>query len=145
MSYTPTEWSTGDTITAALLNKMENGIAAGGGGGGYDAVIRLVHGASSGADSGSSLAPYIVEGTFAGLVDKLEDDIAPVILIEYHNEYLHISWSMVGAIVTYYAPAYTVPFVMFTPCGYFNVNGTTAIQMLPSSLVWNANDEIGWD
>ena len=32
MSYTPTEWSTGDTITAALLNKMENGIAAGGGG-----------------------------------------------------------------------------------------------------------------
>ena len=33
MAYTPTEWSTGDTITAALLNKMENGIAAGGGGG----------------------------------------------------------------------------------------------------------------
>lgn len=27
MSYTPTEWQTGDTITAAGLNKMEQGIA----------------------------------------------------------------------------------------------------------------------
>ena len=26
MSYTPTEWQTGDTITAAGLNKMESGI-----------------------------------------------------------------------------------------------------------------------
>ena len=28
MSYTPTTWQTGDTITAAGLNKMENGIEA---------------------------------------------------------------------------------------------------------------------
>lgn len=27
MSYTPTEWQTGDTITAEKLNNMENGIA----------------------------------------------------------------------------------------------------------------------
>lgn len=27
MAYTPTEWETGDTITAASLNKIENGIA----------------------------------------------------------------------------------------------------------------------
>lgn len=27
MSYTPTEWNTGDTITASALNKIENGIA----------------------------------------------------------------------------------------------------------------------
>lgn len=26
MSYTPTNWQTGDTITASLLNKMEQGI-----------------------------------------------------------------------------------------------------------------------
>ena len=26
MSYTPTQWATGDTVTAALLNKMEGGI-----------------------------------------------------------------------------------------------------------------------
>ena len=33
MSYTPTTWQTGDTITAAGLNKIEQGIANAGGGG----------------------------------------------------------------------------------------------------------------
>lgn len=31
MSYTPTTWNTGDTITATALNKIEQGIAGGGG------------------------------------------------------------------------------------------------------------------
>ena len=31
MAYTPTEWATGDVITAAKLNKMEEGIEAAGG------------------------------------------------------------------------------------------------------------------
>lgn len=30
MSYTPTTWTTGDTITATKLNKIENGIASAG-------------------------------------------------------------------------------------------------------------------
>lgn len=29
MSYTPTNWQTGDTITAEKLNKLENGVAQG--------------------------------------------------------------------------------------------------------------------
>lgn len=32
MSYSPTTWSTGDTITASAMNKIENGIANAGGG-----------------------------------------------------------------------------------------------------------------
>ena len=38
MSYTPTTWATGDTITATKLNKMEQGIAGAGGSGliGYE-------------------------------------------------------------------------------------------------------------
>ena len=32
MSYTPTTWQTGDTITATAMNKIENGIANAGGG-----------------------------------------------------------------------------------------------------------------
>lgn len=36
MAYTPTTWTTGDTITASAMNKIENGIA---GAGGYDLVI----------------------------------------------------------------------------------------------------------
>lgn len=39
MSYTPTVWSTGDTITPAALNKLEQGVAEGGSGGGYLCVI----------------------------------------------------------------------------------------------------------
>ena len=31
MNYTPTEWSSGDVITAEKLNKLENGVASGGG------------------------------------------------------------------------------------------------------------------
>ena len=34
MSYTPTEWKTGDVITSSGLNKMEEGIAAASSGGG---------------------------------------------------------------------------------------------------------------
>lgn len=37
MSYTPTTWTTGDTITATKLNKIENGIANAGGA----AVVKL--------------------------------------------------------------------------------------------------------
>lgn len=34
MSYIPTEWQTGDIVTAEKLNKLEEGVASGGGGGG---------------------------------------------------------------------------------------------------------------
>lgn len=37
MAYTPTTWTTGDTITATAMNKIENGIANAGGG--FDAFI----------------------------------------------------------------------------------------------------------
>lgn len=37
MAYTPTTWTTGDTITATAMNKIENGIANAGGG--LDAFI----------------------------------------------------------------------------------------------------------
>lgn len=33
MSYTPTQWETGDIVTAEKLNKLENGVAAAGSGG----------------------------------------------------------------------------------------------------------------
>ena len=34
MSYEPTNWKSGDTVTSAKLNKIEQGIANAGGGGG---------------------------------------------------------------------------------------------------------------
>ena len=41
MSYTPTTWTTGDVITAAKLNNMEQGIASAGGGGGGGLVVEF--------------------------------------------------------------------------------------------------------
>ena len=32
MAYTPTDWQTGDVVTAEKLNKLENGVAGGGSG-----------------------------------------------------------------------------------------------------------------
>lgn len=34
MSYTPTEWKTGDVVTSTKLNKLEQGVANAGGGSG---------------------------------------------------------------------------------------------------------------
>lgn len=45
MSYTPTTWTTGDTITATAMNKIENGIANAGGGGSPLVVIVTESGA----------------------------------------------------------------------------------------------------
>ena len=39
MSYEPTNWKAGDTVTSAKLNKLEQGIAAASGGGG----VLVVH------------------------------------------------------------------------------------------------------
>ena len=45
MSYTPTEWDNGDVITAAKLNKIEQGISevSNSGGSGGNANILIVH------------------------------------------------------------------------------------------------------
>lgn len=39
MSYIPTEWQTGDIVTAEKLNKLEEGVASGGGGGGGAIIL----------------------------------------------------------------------------------------------------------
>lgn len=65
MSYTPTNWTTGDTITASALNKIENGIANAGGGkyDAYDFVISQV-------DSGT---PVLEKGTWQDIYDALQN------------------------------------------------------------------------
>lgn len=49
MSYTPTEWNTGDIVTAEKLNKLENGVAGGSGDGNFIVNIlfdETTHGAT---------------------------------------------------------------------------------------------------
>ena len=67
MSYTPTTWTSGDTITASKLNKIEQGIAESGSGGGWDIIIKVV-GTLGGSNTTYTL---LTDGTAADLYDKL--------------------------------------------------------------------------
>ncbi len=64
MSYTPTTWAAGDTVTAAKLNKLEQGVASGG--------VLVVH-----------VAPN--EATFT--MDKTYSEIksADAVLVKFFN------------------------------------------------------------
>lgn len=78
MSYTPTNWSAGDTITAAKLNKMELGIeAANDPYPGYDLVIKAVHSnyINISHPGGLSLSDFeIVKGSISACVEKVAND-----------------------------------------------------------------------
>ena len=84
MSYTPTTWTNGDTITAAKLNKMEQGIAdAGGGGLGVDVLVYI---------NGSDLATATAIGDYATVLAKLDND-EPVIgfVLSYNKTSVNIT------------------------------------------------------
>lgn len=83
MSYTPNTWATGDTITAAKLNNMENGIANAGSG--WDAIIRLTHAENSGGDQAENLTASVVSGTFADVLSKFTQGVYPRILVQYND------------------------------------------------------------
>lgn len=134
MSYSPTTWSTGDTITASAMNKIENGIANAGGDG-YDAIISCYK-----DDNSSSPITYTIEkGTFAEIVSMFTSgEVAPNILVK-------IKWDlppkyMVSTnttMVTYYRSNISVPDIELHVY-FYNVNNDFTYL----TLIWNANDEI---
>lgn len=138
MAYTPTQWNTGDTITASALNKIENGIANAGGGGGWDAVIRLTHANNTGLDTDVNLTPSIVSGSFAQLHDKISNGGCPCILVEYYHPY--------G-----YQFAIPMGYVKYASEGNINIQvvGVSAITNWTvinyGELFWNDGEEIGWN
>lgn len=132
MSYTPTNWTTGDTITAASLNKIENGIANAGGGG-YDAEVYIYHSANSADDYDIT----IISGTFADLAAKIADNIAPSVLFRIWDDMNHVYIVALGYLYGYDI-ASSSPFITFhalQPSGNVNHAGLTYIA-------WDANDNI---
>lgn len=135
MSYTPTSWSTGDTITATAMNKIEAGIANAGGSS-WDAVIRLTHGDNTGPDNYTSLTPSIEAGTFAELSAKITNDGCPCILVEYKH-----AWGMCFAVPMAYINTSSNVDIEIDIIGYsvmaheFKSYGT---------LLWDNNDTIEW-
>lgn len=133
MTYTPNTWTTGDTITAAKLNNMEDGIANAGGG--WDAIIRLTHAENSGLDTTANLTPSIVSGTYASLVAKMQGGGCPTILVEYvHPWGSMFANPMIGDITLNQNTLYV------TIAGYFP--STEDWQAL--YLRWYSNDTLSW-
>lgn len=77
MSYTPTNWTTGDTITATKLNKMEQGIADGGSG--YDVIIKLT-------PATIPTSATVVNGDFDEIMDRARGGL-PISVFVYGTTY----------------------------------------------------------
>lgn len=139
MSYTPTTWTTGDTITATAMNKIENGIANAGGSS-WDAVIRLTHSNDSGIDESANLTPSIVSGSYASLMSKISNYGVPCIHIEYYHP-----WGEYGSLdgfITYASPSgISIDAAGYFPFGDGNNNHFYRI----SQLFWSSSDTIAWD
>ncbi len=75
MSYEPTRWQTGDTVTSAKLNKMEQGIANSG--------IKLVHVVETEEIDETTGNPIVrLDITPNGLKEALDNGQMPILLSE---------------------------------------------------------------
>ena len=134
MAYTKQTWASGDTITAAKLNHIEDGIENASP---WDAVIRLVHSNDSGADCDATLTPSIVSGTFAELSNKISNGGYPCILVQYYHPF---GWqfSEPAAHVAYLgADAITIAVAGYSPMA----DGFSTMGW----LVWHYTNTINWD
>lgn len=133
MSYTPTTWTTGDTITASALNKIESGIADAGGGG-YDAEVHIYHDNNNAHDYEIT----IISGTFADLASKMADGITPIVLFRVWDELNH------NIVVAF---GYIYSYDISTSDQYITFHAIQPSSSAPSCaglyyIVWNADDEI---
>lgn len=121
MAYTPTTWTTGDTITASAMNKLENGVA----------------------NAGSALIVQMnldgdLDKTYKEIWDALEDGI-PVYLSfvygDYTTSYQSTCWNCPITVAYKYNNQYIV--MALRPSTY---NGTH----LPSILSFEANNINGY-
>ena len=120
MSYTPTSWSTGDTITAAAMNKIENGIANAGGG--VDCILYM--------DSNGAVAAY---GDFASALAKLASGV-PISILNY--AVAHTSTIFSGGVY---------PTVMGWMYDTADPNQITIYDSSTSGYIWDANGLTWWD
>lgn len=133
MSYTPNTWSTGDTITAAKLNNIEQGIVSAENNGGWDAEVYCYHEDNSGT-------PYqftIVSGTFSDLNTMLTNKQPPAILFRYFYENQIIA-STTAVAVYHIDPSSSITFIARVP----PVSSAAQNNLFPILFAWNSNDTI---
>ena len=86
MSYEKQTWQTGDTVTSAKLNHMEDGIAAGGGGGG-GSVMKVTYTYDEGTDAFTSdkTTAEIISAFNSGCYIFAEDADSPGVVFSLYN------------------------------------------------------------
>ena len=136
MSYTPTTWTTGDTITATALNKIENGIASAGG---YDAEVS-VYGDSLG------LQLNVISGSFASLSALLNNNISPVVLVrlwfENYSGYYTKSATTAVSIYSYNLDG-SAPYIFFSyKVPTSNTVGTYSSEWMRMTFSWFSDDTL---
>lgn len=133
MSYSPTTWTTGDTITATKLNKIEQGIADSGGGG-YDAEVYVYHDNNSAHDFECT----IISGTFAGLAAKIADEIPPTVLFRIWDNMNGVQVVALGFLYSYDITS-SSQWILFHA---FQVVGSSGTAFGVPYINWSANDEV---
>lgn len=116
MSYTPTVWQDGDTITAEAMNKIERGIA--------DASGVLV--CTSSFDG--TVSNYVLDKTAQEIYDALLDGTPVYIKFQY------------GTISDYVGHLYLAPVVKIYNYDSTNIIKITAIKPSNSSVVGSVYD-----
>lgn len=141
MSYTEHTWVDGETITAAKLNNIEEGIseaAQSGGGGGYDAVLSIYHDEYSAHDYELT----IISGSYVDIKEKIMANEPPVILAKVWDVLAgYRGATTMTAIYLYPSSAEpTLDFVFTVKMPSTAASAHTAWWGLQIS--WNSNDEV---
>ena len=144
MAYEQHEWVNGETITAAKMNNIEEGIAeaAQSGGGGYDAEVKIYH------DNNSSheYELTIVSGNFADLAAKTQNNETPVILFRIWDELAGIFTTTTNAVQYGRELDISVPYIIWHIYPIINMaNNSTATTQAYLYFVWNAENEVYFD
>lgn len=97
MSYEPTNWKTGDVVTSAKLNKLEQGVASGGG-----MVVTMTFASDTGKHS--------LDKNYKEISEAVQSGIMPV-FIEQTAETLYGVFSL--SLFGFHNGAYAVALLMF--------------------------------
>lgn len=137
MAYTPTNWVTGDTVTATKLNKLEQGVANAGGG--FDAEISL-YGDSQGAQG------TIISGSYAKLSALLNNNIAPNILVRvWFSNYsgINLKGTTTATALYFYETDVSEPYMMFVyKVPTASTGGTYSTEWVRRVFYWHSTDVI---
>lgn len=138
MSYEPHTWVSNETITAAKLNAMEQGIANGGGG--YDAEISITD------LSNGSFSATVTKGSFTNIASMIQNNVAPNILVRVWSEtstlgYTTTATSAVAIYVSDFVSS--VPYITFVCKCPTSINtGTYTAEWYRFMFTWFSDDTI---